>query len=759
MTAGGFSVAPRSTWPWPALLAVAVACLTILVAGREFRSARAADASNAIDQLAPGHWLEIPDSKIRAVVPEPKPPGNAGAITGAWNGAALDTKRNRLLVTGGGHLDYAGNEIYAFDFGTLRWSRIWGPTPNDKIPAGRGACDLAYGDGNPSSRHTYDGLEYLPSVDRLLLIGGSRWGCGWSSRDVWLFDLEKLAWSRRADAGIPPALGFKTGFDEASGLFFVNAGDSNHTLWSYDPRTEVWKNVGGQPTVGTYTATIDPRRRLLVTFGAAMHAHSLTSGARRAIQVAGVSDLVAKPMGGVEYDPVGDKIVIWNGGPDVHVLDLDKKELTRRTGAGAAPGAPNGNGTYGRWRYVPSKDVFVLVNAVDENVRVYRPDWRAPTQRRQQNGADATPRAPAAGVTVDARPGVFYAFDPPSFRGPAAGSKHTTWAFHPPSGKVYGIGGDFQDRAIQEPGGEVSAPDSYRQEMYSFDIAARWADGGNRDAGWQRVQPYCGYPGGVQPKSPDYVGWMWDARREGFWMMPGTMVLPGRKVCEDRTVSEKTDERFKYRHIMFYKPDEPDAAKRWTDHDPNAFIPTNTWQSIFDPVKDQIIRFGHHGGSGGIVDIYTIASRRWERVRLGAGRRGGDIRLYQSAVAVDEAKRRAFVVDPWVGVLYRFDLDGHRLTDLGPVPDGRFPNVDPYSYVIWDSVNNVMLVWRNDTAQKLYVYDPGKNAWEQPTFTTEPAGLTPAVTHGIVYVPSQNVTLFLGTVERVGSRVWAFRYK
>src|SRR5262245_37215090 len=340
MTAGRTPLPLRVARPWQALLVVAIACLTILIAGHERRSARAADASNAIDQLAPGHWMEIPDSKIRAALPAIKPPGSSGNITGAWNSAALDTKRNRLLVTGGGHLDYAGNEIYAFDFATLRWSRIWGPTPNDQIPAGHGACDLAYGDGNPSARHTYDGLEYLPTVDKLLLIGGSRWGCGWSSRDVWLFDLETLTWSRRADAGIPPALGFKTGFDERSGLFFVNASDSTHSLWSYDPRTEVWKNVGGQPTAGTYTATIDPRRRLLVAFGTALHAHSLTNGTRRPIQVPGVNELVAKPMGGVEYDPVGDRIVIWNGGADVHVLDLDKSELTRRTGAGAGPGAP-----------------------------------------------------------------------------------------------------------------------------------------------------------------------------------------------------------------------------------------------------------------------------------------------------------------------------------------------------------------------------------------------------------------------------------
>jgi hypothetical protein len=31
------------------------------------------------------------------------------------------------------------------------------------------------------------------------------------------------------------------------------------------------------------------------------------------------------------------------------------------------------NGIYGRWRYVPSRDLFIGVNGVDENVFLYRP--------------------------------------------------------------------------------------------------------------------------------------------------------------------------------------------------------------------------------------------------------------------------------------------------------------------------------------------------------------------------------------------------
>ena len=79
-----------------------------------------------LEDLQPGRWLQIPNSKLAAVLPSPLPPGGSPAnITEAWNSGAFDTKRNRLLVTGGGHNDYGGNEVYAFDVPTLKWSKLW----------------------------------------------------------------------------------------------------------------------------------------------------------------------------------------------------------------------------------------------------------------------------------------------------------------------------------------------------------------------------------------------------------------------------------------------------------------------------------------------------------------------------------------------------------------------------------------------------------------------------------------------------------
>ncbi len=78
--------------------------------------------SNPIDRLNPGEWYRVPNSHLSAVLPNPIPAGNTGppSLMIAWNSGAYDTTRDRLLIWGGGHKDYSGNELYAFNVNSLR---------------------------------------------------------------------------------------------------------------------------------------------------------------------------------------------------------------------------------------------------------------------------------------------------------------------------------------------------------------------------------------------------------------------------------------------------------------------------------------------------------------------------------------------------------------------------------------------------------------------------------------------------------------
>ncbi|MBI4695565.1 MAG: hypothetical protein HY749_16230 [Gammaproteobacteria bacterium] len=64
-------------------------------------------------------WYEVPDSWLWPCPTTTYSTGITSNIcTGlidAWNGGAMDTKRHRLLLHGGGHQDYRGNEVWAIN--------------------------------------------------------------------------------------------------------------------------------------------------------------------------------------------------------------------------------------------------------------------------------------------------------------------------------------------------------------------------------------------------------------------------------------------------------------------------------------------------------------------------------------------------------------------------------------------------------------------------------------------------------------------
>ena len=125
--------------------------------------------------------------------------------------------------------------------------------------------------------------------------------------------------------------------------------------------------------------------------------------------------------------------------------------------------------------------------------------------------------ARAAGVLEDLPVNTFVALELPALgQGiPGHGMKHVTWAYTPINKRLYAVGGDYAGEAYQQ---------SYRQEVWSLSLAGRWTKREEPAAGWRLEYPYCGPADQVQPKHPDFVGWMWDAKRRLFWMMPGTMV-------------------------------------------------------------------------------------------------------------------------------------------------------------------------------------------------------------------------------------------
>jgi hypothetical protein len=299
----------------------------------------------------------------------------------SWSGGAFDSRRNRLIVTGGGHNAYYGNELYALNLDNQTMTRLNDPG----LPLASG-CQEAIANGTqPNSRHTYDGVEYMPNIDRLFVFGGSL-ACsnGNFGQETWTFDFATMRWQRMSPGGpLPRAVpGTMTAYDPNTGRVYVH--DLQH-LYAYDFASNTYTRVSTQAeTIGYHMmGTIDPKRRQFIIMGydsemggGRVYAYDIgPSATGRLVRwtTTGATNMVSEMYAGLEYDPVRDRVVAWNGGNSVYVLNLDTKQWTAVTATGG-PGSASqsGRGTHGRWRYSPASDVFVLVNEFDQNGRTFR---------------------------------------------------------------------------------------------------------------------------------------------------------------------------------------------------------------------------------------------------------------------------------------------------------------------------------------------------------------------------------------------------
>jgi len=133
-----------------------------------------------------GSWIKVNTNRFedvwthvaqRARVND-SPLGDPRKIITAWGAMTWDGNRKHLIIWGGGHADYAGNDVYTFDTETLRWERASLPSAVVQ-PFGDARFFTSDGASSaPMSSHGYDNLEFLPLLDRLVTFGGALFNSG-----------------------------------------------------------------------------------------------------------------------------------------------------------------------------------------------------------------------------------------------------------------------------------------------------------------------------------------------------------------------------------------------------------------------------------------------------------------------------------------------------------------------------------------------------------------------------------------------------
>jgi hypothetical protein len=336
-------------------------------------------------------WHAVPDSALERVCPPETKEydfrGNCRYVIAAWNSAVADTKLNRLIIWGGGHADYAGNEIYAFDLTSLQMRRLDDPSPVNSS----GKCVEMLSDGKPNSRHTYAGLAYIAHANRMFSFGGSLNQCGFLTNTTWTLDLTTLDWKNMKPEGGTPAAspGAIADYDLNSRTVFLH---DTADFWQYDYEKNRYKRAGSNQAINYHmNGVIDPKRKIFLAIGAA----GAAGGGLRMISIAPGSnysihdwtDAVSSTCGpllsaaypGLAYDTALDRVVGWpNYGDTVYLFDPDTKSCTVETFPGGPPdsshsGSPHtSNGTFGRFSYFPDKDLLVLVNQANGNAYLLR---------------------------------------------------------------------------------------------------------------------------------------------------------------------------------------------------------------------------------------------------------------------------------------------------------------------------------------------------------------------------------------------------
>ncbi|WP_429885856.1 hypothetical protein [Geoalkalibacter halelectricus] len=336
-------------------------------------------------------WTELPNSNLRPHAwdwsPHPTP-GVFASIMGAWSGGTMDTDKNRLLIFGGGHADYGGQEIYAFDLRTHAWSLVAEPENYEDLDV---TCSLGGNvtvNGFPKSVHSYDRNVYFPERKSFCFTTGSIGypTCDMAYRELACYSFETKKWSFET-AGIRTRHGGGAGATasrhQLTGEWWYQGTGSSTTarLGRFQPKTNVWEYGGYcnfMASTHNKVSAIDPHKSKLVIIDHAGRVYILDLDEfvpgttrmqnHRVVTKGDIEILNSSDRMGLAYDMKHRKMVGWAGGKVIYILDLDSLEWIKKKTVGDHPGPPLSNGTFGRFAYSEESQVFVLANGVDSNI-------------------------------------------------------------------------------------------------------------------------------------------------------------------------------------------------------------------------------------------------------------------------------------------------------------------------------------------------------------------------------------------------------
>jgi hypothetical protein len=422
-------------------------------------------------------WYQVPNTSIAGIVPTYSDvQGQTGpvAVMAAWGGGMSDSKRNRLIIKGGGHNDWYGNELYAIDLNANPVVPVLvHDASHGSAISNLSSCTDVLTDGNPDARHTFNGLIYEPTQDKYFFFGAYLSPCGNTGNGQWQYDPVANSWtalnpSPRPTADVTGSVP-QFAYDSSTDTIWDLEGNAP-ALWQYNIAANTWKNVAapwGFCGSTNSTVVIDPGRHLFFCMGAGIfHKISLNSPytGTDISSASGCSALVSANAPGFAYDPVQKLLVGWVSGNTVYTYNPDTNVCTAINTYTGGPTTVQPNGTFGRFSYLPSLGVFVVINDISHNAYTLRLTNSASSALQ-----DFQTRCAQPGVIVCQGFDNASAFTPGNW--PASGlypSDTNTYATMDTS--VYASGGGSLKFTI--PSLASSNPDGYWRQLFQSSLSA-----------------------------------------------------------------------------------------------------------------------------------------------------------------------------------------------------------------------------------------------------------------------------------------------
>ncbi|MCP3102867.1 hypothetical protein LZ198_28715 [Myxococcus sp. K15C18031901] len=382
-----------------------------------------------------GRWIEVAgtpitdlDAAVKAALPGYRDLGSQGisGVINAYSGIALDAPNARWWAFGGGHADSSNNGLYRFDMSKMRWSIeqlpdnsanwagvTWGNTYSTYPPASAYAAanptSDVYSDeffdpdrpaastGNPTARHTYNGLVYNADLQEV----------AFGVRRMWRYSLTTRKWTRHTPFNTPGAkYDGVTGYGGAAGwtfwdevkkqyLFGPTENYSYSRWWSFDTDDQAWKWETVTPAVWFFAQVVRVDRKLMSfpapdashdTFPPRMLSYDMDTGVWGRLdltstlvlsrcyneyfegQVLAYVPPLKKYIAAFRYDGDGD------GSYEYRTFIIDPEALTLKEAPEYEAGGFGGwhDLIKNRFFYLATHNALVLVRRGEENLRVFR---------------------------------------------------------------------------------------------------------------------------------------------------------------------------------------------------------------------------------------------------------------------------------------------------------------------------------------------------------------------------------------------------